>query len=88
MIEGLFQPMHMLVVLVIALVFFGPGKLPELGTGLGKAIGEFKKAMAEVRSDSNVASAAPREIVSPTTVEMRQETASKDKVEVGKDITV
>ena len=88
MIEGLFQPMHMLIVLVIALVFFGPGKLPELGTGLGKAIGEFKKAMAEVRSDSTVAPAAPKEIISPTTVEMRQETASKDKVEVGKDTTV
>jgi sec-independent protein translocase protein TatA len=50
MIEGMFQPMHMLVVFVIALVFFGPKKLPELGSGLGKAIREFKKAMAETQN--------------------------------------
>jgi sec-independent protein translocase protein TatA len=47
MFEGLFQPMHVLFILVIALVFFGPGKLPELGAGLGKGIREFRKAMAD-----------------------------------------
>ncbi|MDA8082400.1 MAG: twin-arginine translocase TatA/TatE family subunit [Nitrospiraceae bacterium] len=47
MFEGLMQPMHMLVILAIALVAFGPGKLPELGHGLGKAIREFKKAVSE-----------------------------------------
>ncbi|MBF0559551.1 MAG: twin-arginine translocase TatA/TatE family subunit [Nitrospirae bacterium] len=46
MFEGLFQPMHMLVVLVIALIVFGPKKLPELGAGLGKSIREFKKALS------------------------------------------
>jgi len=46
--EGLFQPMHLLIILVIALIFFGPGKLPELGTGIGKSLREFKKAMSEV----------------------------------------
>ncbi|HKN18526.1 MAG TPA: twin-arginine translocase TatA/TatE family subunit [Dissulfurispiraceae bacterium] len=48
MFEGLFQPMHMLIILVIALVVFGPGKLPELGAGLGKSLREFKKALSEV----------------------------------------
>jgi len=43
---GLFQPMHLLVILVIALVIFGPGKLPELGSSIGKGIKEFKKAIA------------------------------------------
>ncbi len=47
MFEGLFQPMHLLIVLVIALVVFGPGKLPELGAGLGKSIREFKKALSD-----------------------------------------
>ncbi len=46
MFEGLFQPMHLLLILVIALVVFGPGKLPELGAGLGKGIREFKKALS------------------------------------------
>lgn len=35
MFEGLFQPMHLLVILGIALLVFGPKKLPELGKGLG-----------------------------------------------------
>ena len=47
MFEGLFQPIHVLFILVVALVFFGPGKLPELGAGLGKGIREFRKAMAD-----------------------------------------
>ena len=47
MFEGLFQPMHMLLILLIVLIIFGPGKLPELGEGLGKSISAFKKAMKE-----------------------------------------
>ncbi len=45
--EGLFQPMHLIMILLIVLIIFGPGKLPELGEGLGKSIREFKKAMRE-----------------------------------------
>ena len=47
MFEGLFQPLHLLVILVIVMVVFGPGKLPQLGEGLGKGIRDFKKALAE-----------------------------------------
>jgi sec-independent protein translocase protein TatA len=43
--EGLFQPMHLLVILVVALIIFGPKKLPELGKGLGEGIRGFKDAM-------------------------------------------
>jgi sec-independent protein translocase protein TatA len=46
MFEGLFQPMHLLLILGIALIFFGPSKLPELGKGLGTSIRDFKKAMS------------------------------------------
>jgi sec-independent protein translocase protein TatA len=45
MVGDLFSPMHLLVILAIALIVFGPGKLPELGSSLGKAIKEFKKVM-------------------------------------------
>ncbi len=45
--EGIFQPLHLLVILFIALIVFGPGKLPELGAGLGKSIREFKKALSD-----------------------------------------
>lgn len=36
------------VILVVALVVFGPGKLPELGRSLGKGIAEFKTAVAKL----------------------------------------
>jgi sec-independent protein translocase protein TatA len=43
--EGLLQPTHLFFILLIVLIIFGPGKLPELGKGLGKGIREFKDAM-------------------------------------------
>jgi sec-independent protein translocase protein TatA len=46
MFEGLFQPMHLLVIAGIALLVLGPKKLPELGKGLGESIRGFKSAMA------------------------------------------
>jgi sec-independent protein translocase protein TatA len=48
MFEGLFQPMHLLVIGVIALIVFGPRRLPELGRGLGDGIREFKKSMSDL----------------------------------------
>jgi len=45
MFEGLFQPMHLLVIFGIALLVFGPKKLPELGKGVGEGIRGFKAAM-------------------------------------------
>ncbi len=48
MLEGLFQPMHLVVILAIALLVVGPKKLPELGSGIGKSIREFKKAMSDM----------------------------------------
>jgi sec-independent protein translocase protein TatA len=47
MFEGLFQPMHLLVIFGIALLVFGPKKLPELGKGIGEGIRGFKSAMNE-----------------------------------------
>ena len=41
---------EMLVILVIALIFFGPKKLPDLGKSLGKSIAEFKRASSELRN--------------------------------------
>ena len=41
---------ELVIILVIALIIFGPRKLPELGRSLGKSIGEFKKASHELRS--------------------------------------
>jgi len=45
MFEGLFQPMHLLIIFGIALLVFGPKKLPELGKGIGEGIRGLKSAM-------------------------------------------
>jgi sec-independent protein translocase protein TatA len=42
---------EMVVLLVVVLVLFGPGKLPEVGKSLGKAIGEFRKGIREGLED-------------------------------------
>ena len=47
MFEGLFQPLHLLVIFAIALLVFGPKKLPELGKGLGDGIRALKEGMKE-----------------------------------------
>ena len=46
MFGGIGMP-EVIIILVIALIFFGPGKLPELGNSIGKAIRGFKKSMEE-----------------------------------------
>ena len=52
MFEGLAQPMHLLVILVIALLFFGPSKLADLGKGLGEGIRNFKSAIKDDEKES------------------------------------
>lgn len=47
MLEGLLQPTHLLVILAVAVLFFGPKKLPELGKGLAEGIRDFKKGLKE-----------------------------------------
>ncbi len=46
MFEGLFQPTHFIAIFGIALLIFGPRKLPELGKGIGEGIRGFKRAIA------------------------------------------
>ena len=52
MFEGLLQPMHLLVIFGIALLVFGPKKLPELGKGIGDGIRGFKAAMREDEAEA------------------------------------
>jgi len=55
MFEGLFQPMHLMIIAGIALLIFGPKKLPELGKGLGESIRGFKAAVATKPEEKPVA---------------------------------
>jgi sec-independent protein translocase protein TatA len=52
MFEGLFQPMHLLVIFAIALLVFGPKKLPELGKGIGEGIRSLKEGMKDQHQDA------------------------------------
>jgi sec-independent protein translocase protein TatA len=54
MFEGLFQPIHVLAIFGIALLVFGPKKLPELGKGIGEGIRGFKSAMKKEEKPANV----------------------------------
>jgi sec-independent protein translocase protein TatA len=53
MFEGLFQPMHLLVIFFIALLVFGPKKLPELGKGLGEGIRALKDGMKDTPAQAS-----------------------------------
>jgi sec-independent protein translocase protein TatA len=61
MLEGLFQPMHLIVILFIALMIFGPKKLPELGKGLGDGIRSFKSSMKDEKQDEAARASAESE---------------------------
>jgi sec-independent protein translocase protein TatA len=63
MFEGLFQPTHLLVIFGIALLVFGPKKLPELGKGIGEGIRGFKSAIKA--EEDKPATAMPPAIGSP-----------------------
>ncbi len=53
MFEGLFAPMHLIIILVIVMIIFGPGKLPEIGAGLAKGIKSFKNGMKDLKEEVN-----------------------------------
>jgi sec-independent protein translocase protein TatA len=61
MFEGLLQPTHLLVIFGIALLVFGPKKLPELGKGIGEGIRGLKSAMKETDDPSAKNPNPPRE---------------------------
>lgn len=58
MLDNLFTPTHLIIILVIALLVFGPRKLPELGKGLGEGLRGFKegiKGNPETPKQENIA---------------------------------
>lgn len=63
---GALQPGHLIVILVIVLLIFGPGKLPELGKAMGEGLKELKKATGqEEAAKEGTASAAAATTTAP-----------------------
>ena len=61
---------------LIALLIFGPKKLPEMGSAIGKTIKEFQKSMREAKDDQVAAASDPKQIAASST-----STASETKAE-------
>ena len=65
------SPIHLIIVLIIALIVIGPGKLPEVGAALGKSIKEFRKAASDItdsaQAEPTPAAVAPA-VVAPAAV--------------------
>jgi sec-independent protein translocase protein TatA len=76
MFEGLFQPMHLLVIFVIAVLVFGPKRLPELGKGLGDGI----RALKEGLRDDSAKTATPASTSTTATSTTTDETNKSAKV--------
>jgi len=66
-VEGLFQPMHLLVIFIIALFIFGPKRLPELGKGLGDGIRALKEGLREPAAPASTTVAEKEKSASSTT---------------------
>ncbi len=72
------QPIHILIILVVAFLLFGTSQLPDVGRNLGKAINEFRKGAKEAAAgfkeevksegDATGASAPPAQVSSPVPV--------------------
>ncbi len=65
---------ELILILIIGLVVFGPGKLPEVGRAVGKSIREFKKATSSVTEELDAAPEKPRR-------EAKAETKAEDATE-------
>ncbi len=62
------HPLWIAAILVIVLIVFGPGRLPELGSAAGKAMREFRKATSELTNDLTAAAQAKPEPVAAAPV--------------------
>jgi TatA/E family protein of Tat protein translocase len=67
-----FHPIYLLVLLVVVLIIFGPGKLPELGSAVGRAMRQFREATSDIKDEvsravETPAQPAPEASAAPTT---------------------
>lgn len=60
MFRGLFEPMHLLLILVVVLLIFGPSKLPEIGRAFGRTLKEFRSASAGTFDETEEKVSSPK----------------------------
>jgi sec-independent protein translocase protein TatA len=87
-------PLELVIILVIALLILGPGRLPDVGAALGKSIREFRKASSDLGDSLKVdttplpptpqeAPPAPAPTVAPTTAEVPAEPVASSSASTG-----
>lgn len=69
---GSFGWMELLLILIIVLIIFGAGKIPQLGEGLGKAIKGFKKSVNEADAIDVTASTTEQQPPAPPPAQVQQ----------------
>jgi len=74
-----FHPIWLAVILVIVLIIFGPGRLPELGGAVGKAMREFRKATSEITNEVTAAAKGEPAQGQPVKSEPVQSTTTETK---------
>ena len=78
---GNIGPLEIIVVLIIALIVFGPKRLPELGNSLGKGIREFKDSVTGENKDDEAQDDAAKSLGTPKAVETPIEPPTTHRVE-------
>jgi sec-independent protein translocase protein TatA len=78
---GNIGPLEIIVVLIIALIVFGPKRLPELGNSLGKGIREFKESVTGENKDEDAQEDDAKSIGTPKAVETPIEPSTTHRVE-------
>lgn len=69
------HPLWLVLILVVVLIIFGPGRLPELGGAVGKAMREFRKATSELTNEVTSAAQAKPEPTATTAAAASESTA-------------
>jgi len=68
MFEGLLQPTHLLVILIIVILVFGPKRFPEIGKGLGDAMRGLKRGISSENNSNPTATAKNKDDTNTTKV--------------------
>jgi sec-independent protein translocase protein TatA len=84
---GEFSVIHILVLAVILLVFFGPSRLPGLGQSIGKAIRGFKDGLSETTNDITQPTHRPNQQIHPTEAARTQAATDETVIEKEKQKT-
>ncbi|HKG55840.1 MAG TPA: twin-arginine translocase TatA/TatE family subunit [Candidatus Limnocylindrales bacterium] len=74
-------PLELVVLLVIALVVFGPGKLPDVGAAVGKSIREFRKASSDIQDAARVDTSPLPPAAAPTAAAPTTTTPAEPTIE-------